>query len=96
MRTFRPGQAYHRANVFLTDFSSAGQLQTDLFGTINTKRHDREQSRMAAVDAINQRFGSHHLYYAAEDLGHSWSPKHNLRSPRFTTKWDELPEAILG
>jgi len=92
-QAFRPRQLYHRANVFLLEFSSANRLQTDLLGTINTQNHDREQSRMAAIDAINSRFGSHQIHYAAEDLGNSWVPKHNLRSPRFTTKWDELPQA---
>jgi DNA polymerase V len=94
-KSFSPNQRYHRANVYLMDFSSANRLQTDLFGTVNTTKHAREQSRMQAVDAINQRFGSRHLYYAAEDLGQSWQPKHNLRSPRYTTLWDELPTAAI-
>jgi DNA polymerase V len=95
-QNFSPNQRYHRANIFLMDFSSANRLQTDLFGTINTERSSREQSRMQAVDAINKRFGARHLYYAAEDLGQSWQPKHNLRSPRYTTVWEELPSAMLG
>jgi DNA polymerase V len=95
-KIFNTSQRYHRANIFLMDFSSAQRLQTDLFGTVNTERSQREQSRMQAIDAINQRFGARHMYYAAEDLGQSWQPKHNLRSPRYTTLWDELPTALLG
>lgn len=88
-----PAQAYHRTNTYLYDFTPAGQMQTDLLGTFNSTRHDHTAARMAALDAVNNRFGRGHLYYAAEDLSKSWQPKQQVRSPRYVSHWDELPVA---
>jgi DNA polymerase V len=84
---------YHRANIYLSDFVPGGQLQTDLLGISSVMSHDKAQARMQALDAINSRYGGRQLRYAAENLGNSWQPKHDLRSPRYTTEWDELPIA---
>lgn len=88
---FQPHVSYHRAGVMLYDFVPDAQLQTDLFGAINLKQHSRSQTRMDAVDAINQRFGKYTIKLAAEDLTSNWQPKHNLRSPAYVSRWDELP-----
>jgi DNA polymerase V len=50
---------------------------------------------MQAMDAINSKYGSRQLHYAAENLASSWQPKRNLRSPRYTTDWAELPAVYL-
>ncbi len=93
--------ACYRAGVMLYDFVPAQVLQTDLLGEIDVKQHVRSQARMQVVDDVNERYGKQHLYYAAEDLGNTWEPRQSLRSPRYTSKWDELPtvemsDRILG
>lgn len=92
---YNPGQAYHRLGVFLYDFVPEGALQVDLLGHVNTETHDKSKARMAAVDYINSRMGKGKLYYAAEDLSRSWQPKHIIRSPRYVSQWDELPQARI-
>lgn len=87
---------YHRAGVLLYDFVPASHLQTDLLGIVNTGRHERSLARMKAIDAINNRYGKNRIHYAAEDLSHSWEPKRQLRSPRYVSDWNELPEAHVG
>jgi DNA polymerase V len=87
--------AYYRAGVMLYDFVPASVLQTDLLGDINVKQHRRSVARMKVLDYINERYGKHHLYYAAEDLGHIWEPRQSLRSPRYTSRWEELPAVKL-
>ena len=52
-------------------------------------------ARMTAVDAINNRFGRRHIYYAAEDLSKAWQPRRKIRSPRYVSRWDELPVAKI-
>ncbi len=89
-------QSYHRAGVLLSDFVPLGHLQTDLLGFVQTGTHNRSLARMQAVDAINSRFGKNRLHYAAEDLSRAWEPKRKLRSPRYVSNWDELPEAWLA
>jgi DNA polymerase V len=90
-KIFNNKQQYHRANIYLLDFVPGGQLQTDLLGISSVITHDKAQARMQALDEINSRYGGRQLRYAAENLGDSWQPKHDLRSPRYTTEWDELP-----
>jgi DNA polymerase V len=92
---FSTQQQYHRLGVFLYDFVPAASLQTDLLGQVNTDVHDRSTARMQALDQINKRHGKGHIYFAAEDLSKSWQPKHHIRSPRYVSNWDELPEAHL-
>lgn len=83
---------YHRAGVMVWDFTPAHILQTDLLGTVNVKSHLKSTSRMAAIDRLNQQFGKHTVTFAAEKLGTTWKPIHNLRSPRYTTNLSELPK----
>lgn len=86
-------QSYHRAGILLYNFVPADCLQTDLLGTLDTIKDDKSRNRMAVIDAINTRYGKNRLHYAAEDLSRSWQPKHQIRSPRYTSAWQELPVA---
>ncbi len=91
-----PRAAYYRAGVMLYDFAPAQVLQTDLLGDINVRQHVRSVARMQVVDDVNERYGKHHLYYAAEDLGNKWEPRQTLRSPRYTSRWEELPPVEIN
>jgi DNA polymerase V len=88
-------QSYHRLGVFMYDFVPEDALQTDLLGFVDGTRHDRAKARMQALDTINTRWGKGKIYYAAEDLSKSWQPKRNIRSPRYVSDWNELPEARI-
>ena len=88
-------QQFHRLGIFLYDFVPEGSLQTDLFGAVDTAQHDRSQSRMQAFDSINKRHGKGHIRFAAEDLSKSWQPKHQIRSPRYVSNWEDLPIATI-
>lgn len=89
---YRPEHRYHRAGVTLVDFLPASQWQTDILDPETTEVHDQSTARMAAVDAINKRFGRGHIRFATEHLSGRWEPKHQLRSPRYVSQWSELPE----
>ncbi|HTE21622.1 MAG TPA: Y-family DNA polymerase [Candidatus Limnocylindria bacterium] len=92
---YSPRMSYHRAGVWLGDFRPADYLQTDLLGAIDPAKHDRAQARMQAVDVLNERFGKRTIRYATEDLAQKWQPRHHTRSPRYTTRPDELPTAKI-
>ena len=68
----------------------ASQVQPDLFD-----RQDRPKSKrlMAALDAINDRWGAGTLQYAASGLTKAWQTHCHHRSPAYTTNWAELPVA---
>jgi DNA polymerase V len=92
---FRSSVQYHRADVLLYNLVNADSFQADLFGNVDLAADHRSRSRLGAVDALNQRYGKRTVHYAAEDLSAAWEPKHRLRSPRYTTNWDELPAAKI-
>jgi DNA polymerase V len=92
---YNPAASYHRAGVLLYDFIAEDNLQVDLFGQVDPGTSNQSKARMKAIDAINHRFGKRRIHYAAEDLSRSWQPKYQLRSPRYTTHWTELPYARI-
>lgn len=92
----KPHEVCHRANVLFIDLVPATNLQSDLLGYVDTISHQKSYDRLAAVDAIAGRYGKDSIGYAAEKLSVSWEPKRELRSPRYTTQWDELPIATIG
>ncbi|MSS73893.1 MAG: Y-family DNA polymerase [Candidatus Latescibacteria bacterium] len=86
---FKEGYPYHRAGVFLTDLSPQDSLQTDLF-TLEYY-DDRKKRLMELVDGLNARWGRGRVRFAAEGLKQEWGMRQSRRSPRFTTRWEELP-----
>ena len=92
---FHSGTLYHRANVLFHDFVATNALQTDLLGYVDVPVASAGQARMRALDHVNRYYGKGTLRYAAEDLSKHWEPKHQLRSPRYTSQWSELPVARI-
>lgn len=93
---YSPHLQYHRANVLLYDLQPQGALQADLFGDVDLVASSQSQHRMQALDAINKRYGGNTIRFAAEDLSQAWLPKRQLGSPRYTTRWSDLPSAQLS
>ncbi len=89
---FKSHLFYHRAGVWLQDFILEENLQTDLLGFVDIPGHTAATRRMEAIDILNTRYGRHKIYYASEDLGKTWQPRKDIKTPRFTTKWGELPK----
>src|SRR5215475_3157383 len=83
----RESYRYKKAGVILTELVPAHQVQTHLFD-----QHDRERSQrlMAALDAINTQWGAGTIRYAAVGLRPQWITRCGHRSPRYTTRWEEL------
>lgn len=89
---FSPSKSYHRAGIWLHDFTNTTSLQIDLLGNRNIGEHEASLQRMKAIDTLNARYGKHTVYFASEDLGSIWQPKHQIKTPRYTTRWNELPK----
>lgn len=94
-QSFNRQQVCHRANVLLYDLVPEQGIQADLLGYVDLDQAGRSQARLAAFDHIIARHGKGRIGYAAEKLSSKWEPKRQLRSPRYTTSWDELPSAHL-
>lgn len=87
-KLYREGYQYKKAGVTLTGLVPARQIQSDLF---DLKDRTRSTRLMAALDAINERWGAGTLQYASDGLAKPWKAQFHRRSPAYTTSWDELP-----
>ena len=90
-RIYRAGCAYKKCGVMLVDISARQQRQETLFGS--TAGHSPSDKLMAAMDAINHTWGRGTLRTAAAGLSQQaqWAMLSEHLSPRYTTRWDELP-----
>ncbi len=85
-KIYRSGFGYKKAGVTLSDISSAGVVQCELFDTIDRSKHKR---LMGTIDSINAKQGSG----AVKLLSHGNMCEYTNRqylSPQFTTDWDDI------
>ena len=85
---------YMKAGVILTELVPRGACQADLF----RPQIAEHPALFEAMDRINGRFGRHALAVAAQgkprqlEAGEAlWSMSRQHLSPRYTTRWEDLP-----
>jgi len=86
-RLYLPGYAYHKAGVILTGLTPDAPAQLALFDPLPDPRRSE---LMRVLDAINGRFGRDIIRVGAAGTVQPWRMKQRARSPRYTTRWDEL------
>jgi DNA polymerase V len=85
---FRDGFSYKKCGVMLNDLSSVDAVQLDLL-SLAVNSHD--EKLMSVIDALNKRYGSGTIRFASEGMRQEWKMRSDMRSPRYTTNWNELP-----
>ncbi len=85
---WKDGYKYKRAGVYLLDLSK-GPVQRSLFDSESECK--RDQRMMSVLDAVNASMGSGTMHFAASGFLKKWHMRQLRRSPRYTTRWDELP-----
>ena len=88
-RLYRPGFHYQKCGVMLLDLSAVTQGQADLF---DTRNRTREAWLMRALDSLNADYGARTVRVG--NIGGkrpAWAMRQAFRSPRYTTRWRELP-----
>lgn len=99
---FRSGIRYVKAGAVLSDLRPAGQEQGELGlfasdGVVTKKPPGGRDRLMVAMDALNNRYGRDSIRLgstAAASNGADvavWATRQERRSPRYTTRWDEMP-----
>lgn len=88
---FKPGYKYKKAGIMLTLLADKAARQSTLFDEPVARACSSRL--MAAVDAVNLQFGRGTLRLGASGTEQRWAMRSESRSPRFTTRWDELPIA---
>jgi DNA polymerase V len=86
-RLYREGYQFKKAGVYLTELVSANRVQAHLFDARDRARASR---LMQALDYVNAQMGAHTLRFAAAGLKPRWQMRCARRSPRYTTRWEEL------
>ena len=89
-RLFRAGCAYRKAGLLLSGLSARDLCQQDLFDR-GAGARERAARLMAVMDRINRTYGPDTLRSAASGLERPWHMRSGHRSPRYTTRWEELP-----
>jgi DNA polymerase V len=97
---YREGYGYKKAGVMLYDIRPRRPHQESLFGSrLTGRRRKEDEDLMAAVDQANREHGKGTVSLAAGGLPGSlskekdWTMKRQNKSPRYATRWDELPVA---
>lgn len=86
---YRPGYAYAKAGVLLSELVPLGKVQPDLFA-VQSKTGGKPAALMAVIDRANARFGRGALKSAATITQGRWCMQQRKKSPSYTTKWGDL------
>ena len=92
-RIYRPGFRYKKVGVLVTNIVSESAVQS-AFDTPPPSQVERRRKLMATIDAANLRFGRHAVRVASSarvDRQPAWWMRQTRKSPRYTTRWDEVP-----
>lgn len=81
------GLRYVKAGVLLDDLCPPSVAQPSLFEA----SPPGSAKLMAAMDALNTRFGRNTVFPAAMGTDRNWKLRADHHSPRYTTRLDELP-----
>ena len=86
---YRLGYRYKKAGVMLTLLSDKQARQASIFDNLVVTQ--RSTKLMAALDTINRDHGHGMVRSGVSGFTQRWAMRHENRSPRYTTRWDELP-----
>jgi DNA polymerase V len=84
---YQKGSKYIKAGIVLTDIVPCAMVQYNLF---ETPESAASQKLMHIIDNVNFGMGTDMLKFATAGTKKNWKMRQELRSNRFTTKWDEL------
>lgn len=83
---WRDGYLYAKGGVILADLRPAEAVQPDLFAT----QKPRNPALMQVIDSINQS-GKGRIFLAGQGMRREWAMQQQFLSPRYTTRWSEIP-----
>ncbi|MBO1923027.1 Y-family DNA polymerase [Thiomicrorhabdus sp. 6S3-12] len=93
---WRPGFRFHKAGVVLSELQPKTQLQLDLFAAQpKFSANPRQDKLMTVMDQLNRKHGRGSLFLASSGSSRpqGWQMARNLLSPRYTTRWEDIPIA---
>lgn len=88
---YQSGFHYKKVGVCFDALIEKGYQQYDLFNQPTEASLQKSEQLLSLFDKINEKFGRHTIKLAAEGFDASWAMHANMRSPRYTTQWSDLP-----
>ncbi|EKC7685936.1 Y-family DNA polymerase [Salmonella enterica] len=86
------GHRYAKAGVMLNDFTPSGVSQLNLFDEDQPRAQSEEL--MKVLDRINHS-GKGKIWFAGRGIAPEWQMKRDMLSPAYTTRWSDIPVALL-
>ncbi|TGM04814.1 Y-family DNA polymerase [Leptospira barantonii] len=90
-RIYRRGLQYKKAGVILDQIRTKGDQQDDLFSDFDRSRDEQISN---AMDRINGKFGKDKIKLAVASKQNAWSLRQENLSPRYTTRWEDIPVVL--
>ena len=90
-RLFRDGFRYAKCGVMITELLPETVQQPALWSELDRERRERVWKTMDRLNATLARGIVHNLSAGPKDA--AWKLRAEYRSPRWTTRWEELPRA---
>ncbi len=87
---WREGYRYAKAGVILTELVREGTGQGQLFQPAPS---GKSSAMMQVMDQLNKRMGRGTVYQAVTGIKRDWSLRAEHHSPRYTSRWTDLPKA---
>lgn len=88
-QVFEQGSSYKKAGVILSGLVPDSSIQANLFAPPEKNSH---RMLMNMMDNINFAMRDDTLKFASSGTERNWKMRQELRSPRYSTRWEELCE----
>lgn len=86
-KIFVNGTTYKKAGVMLSGLVPDATIQGNLF---TEEKHNAKRLLMSAIDNVNFAMRDDIIKFAASGTKRNWKMRMEMRSPRYTSRWDEL------
>lgn len=88
-RLYEQGSIYKKAGVMLSGIVPDSSIQGNLFAE---PEQNKNRMLMSMIDNVNFSMRDDVLKFASSGTTRDWKMRQELRSPRYTTRWDEMYE----
>jgi len=88
---FKSGIWYQKCGVMLMDLCDQHNEQLGLLGEQQSdEKRERNERLMATLDKLNREHGRNTVRLGMPSKINAWELRCEHRTPRYTTRWDEL------
>jgi DNA polymerase V len=86
-RIYKPNLLYSKAGIMLSGLVPDESIQANMF---EKPSNNNQRMLMNAIDNINTAMRGDVVKFAAAGITKNWKMRQEMRSPRYTTRWQEM------